>query len=259
MSQIRQIKDWRLSGSLGTAYERLLASIGTDEFGANVRDSVLSWSKGVRRIYLFEATGRLETSLQYYFGEPGLVSLFPDYLKSYLRLDPVCDAYLAAPAFSDIVLQIVRPGDIRSPGFRQRVFDDAGIIERASVIQRGPDSWRAISVARHVTQGCFSEGELDALLDLACLVLPMVPLHRSRGNGQQALSVSQLEERFRNRYENLTLRECQVCARAVIGMSVEATAQDLGIAKTSVVTYRHRAYQRLNVASPFELCRLVTH
>ena len=42
-------------------------------------------------------------------------------------------------------------------------------------------------------------------------------------------------------------------------MSVEATARELGIAKTSVLTYRQRAYQRLGVASPFELCALVTH
>jgi len=42
-------------------------------------------------------------------------------------------------------------------------------------------------------------------------------------------------------------------------MTVEATALDLGIAKTSVLTYRKRAYQRLQVTSPFELCALVTH
>jgi hypothetical protein len=42
-------------------------------------------------------------------------------------------------------------------------------------------------------------------------------------------------------------------------MSVDATAADLGIAKTSVLTYRQRAYQRLQIASPFELCALVTH
>ena len=41
-------------------------------------------------------------------------------------------------------------------------------------------------------------------------------------------------------------------------MSVEATAADLGIAKTSVLTYRQRAYQRLAVTSPVALRALVT-
>jgi DNA-binding CsgD family transcriptional regulator len=71
--------------------------------------------------------------------------------------------------------------------------------------------------------------------------------------------VTQLEDRFASRFARLTLRERQVCARAAIGMSVEATALDLDIAKTSVLTYRRRAYQRLGVTSPFELCALVTH
>jgi DNA-binding CsgD family transcriptional regulator len=42
-------------------------------------------------------------------------------------------------------------------------------------------------------------------------------------------------------------------------MSVEATALELGIGKTSVLTYRQRAYQRLRVTSALELCALVAH
>ena len=259
MSDIRQIRDWRASTRLGGVYERLLSSIGTEEFGSTVRDSVLSVAAGARRIYLFEATGRLDTSLQYFFGEPGLAELFPAYLKSYLRLDPVSDAYRAAPAHSDVALQRVRPADIPSPGFRRRIFDEAGIVERVSVIQRGPDSWRVINVARHVSDGCCTDSELTSLVGLACLLLPMLPLNRNRQSGPLALTVAQLEDRFAKRYGSLTLRERQVCARAAIGMSVEATALDLGIGKTSVLTYRQRAYQRLKVTSPFELCALVTH
>lgn len=244
---------------MGAAYERLLSSIGTEEFGSTVRDSVMSVTAGARRIYLFEATGRQETTLQYFFGEPGLADLFPAYLKSYLRLDPVGEAYRAAPACSNVALQRVYPTDIASPGFRRRIFDDAGIIERVSVIQRGPDSWRAMNVARHASDGCFSDTELGSLVSLACLLLPMLPLNRKRGSGRLTLSVAQLEERFASRYGSLTQRERQVCARAALGMSVEATALDLGIGKTSVLTYRQRAYLRLKVTSPFELCALVTH
>jgi DNA-binding CsgD family transcriptional regulator len=42
-------------------------------------------------------------------------------------------------------------------------------------------------------------------------------------------------------------------------MGVEATAMELGIASSSVLTYRQRAYQRLGVASSLELRALVTH
>jgi len=66
-----------------------------------------------------------------------------------------------------------------------------------------------------------------------------------RAAGRLTLAVAQLEERFASRYGNLTKRERQVCARAALGMSVEATALDLGSGKTSVLTYRQRAYLRL--------------
>ena len=259
MKEIRQITHWNACTTTGVVYERLLGAIGTAGFGSVVRDSVMSLTAGARRIYLFEATGREDSSLQYFFGEPGLVDVFPAYRRWFLRQDPVCDAYQAAPACSDVALQRIRPPAIASPDFRRRIFDDAGIIERISVIQRGSDAWRVMNVSRHVSDGYFSDEELGALVGLACLALPMLPLNRQRGAGPLPLTVPALEERFANQFETLTARERQVCARAAIGMSVDATAMDLGIARTSVLTYRRRAYQRLKVTSPFELCALVTH
>jgi len=258
LTDIRQVKHWHSPTTIGAAYERLLGAIGTDEFGVAVRDAVLSVTGGVRRIYLYEATGRETTSLQYFFGEPGLVELFPAYRKWYLRLDPIYEAYRAAPSRSDVALQRVRPADIDSPGFRRRVFDDAGIVERASVIQRGADSWRCINVARHSSEGCFSDAEISSLIGLACLILPMLPLNRERESQEPSLSIADLEERFAARHNMLTKRERQVCARAAKGMSVEATATELKIAKSTVLTYRQRAYERLRVGNAFELCGLVT-
>jgi len=259
LSDIVQIKDWRTSAATATVYEKLLGAIGTEDFGTQVRDSVMSLTAGARRIYLFEATSREDSSLQYFFGEPGLVELFPAYRKWYLPLDPVCDAYRAAPTCTDVAMLRIRPCDIDSPGFRRRIFDTPGIIERVSVIQRGADAWRVMNVARHASDGNFSDDEIGSLISLACLVLPMLPLNRMRRVAPMPLSVPQIEERFAKQYDCLTVRERQVCARAAIGMTVEATALDLGIAKTSVLTYRQRAYQRLGVTSPIELSALVTH
>ena len=259
MPEIKQINDWRMPGKIGGAYEKLLATIGTEEFGSTVRDCIASVTAGMRRIYLFEATGREHSTLQYYFCEPGLTDLLPSYTKHYLRLDPVWDAYRAAPADRDMALLRIRPGDIASPGFRRRFFEEGGIVERVSVIQRGPVQWRVVNVARHESEGCFRTEELESLVALASLALPMLPLNRERSQRSTQLSVPQLEDRFASRFSELIERERQVCARAAIGMSVEATALDLEIAKTSVLTYRRRAYQRLSVTSPYELCSLVTH
>jgi DNA-binding CsgD family transcriptional regulator len=116
-----------------------------------------------------------------------------------------------------------------------------------------------MNVARHASAGCFTDGEIEALVGMACLVLPMLPLNRRLPAALPELTPGQMEERFATRFGSLTPRERQVCARAALGMSVEATALDLGIARTSVLTYRRRAYQRLGVKSPFALRALVTH
>jgi DNA-binding NarL/FixJ family response regulator len=259
LSHISQITEWRASAMTGLYYDRLLATLGTDGFGVTVRDAVLSLTTGARRIYLFEAAGDEDSSLQYYCGEPALADLFPAYCKWYLPQDPVREGYEATPRPRDVAVQRVRPEHIPSAGFRRRVFQDAGILERVSVIQRGADDWRVMSVARHASNGYCSDTEIDALVSLAFLVLPMLPYNRRKPKVRPALSVAQLEARFETRFSELTRRERQVCARAAMGMSVDATALELGVARSSVLTYRQRAYQRLKVTSPVELCGLVTH
>jgi len=55
----------------------------------------------------------------------------------------------------------------------------------------------------------------------------------------------------------MPIRTGAMTARAAMGVSVDATARDIGVAKSSVLTYRQRAYQRPSVRSPVELSALV--
>jgi DNA-binding CsgD family transcriptional regulator len=257
--ELTQVHDWRASTGMSADYERMLASIGSEDFGSTVRDSIMALTAGARRVYLFEAAGREQNDLQYSFCEPAVAELFSAYNRWYQPLDPVCDAYKAVSRDNEVAILRIRPDDIASSAFRRQFYDDRGIVERLSIIQRGRDAWRVLSVARHRSDGYFSDEEVGVILGLACLALPMLPLNRGSPIRPRKLGVSQLEERFADRYPDLTLRQRQVCARAAVGMTVEATALDLGIAKTSVLTYRQRAYQRLGVTSPIELRALVTH
>jgi DNA-binding CsgD family transcriptional regulator len=259
MPHVTPVQDRRADAATGASYETLLRTLGTPHFGPAARDAVMAAAPAVRRIYLFEAAGRDHNAVRYFFGEQGLADLFPAYRRWYLRQDPVWDACRAAPHCGDVALQTVRAADLPHGDFRRRVFDDAGIVERVSVIQRGPAGWRGMNVARHASSGVFSQGEIHALVGLACLMLPMIPLHRERHAEVAQLSVAELEQRFARRFASLTARERQVCARAAAGLDVAATALELGIGKSSVLTYRQRAYQRLSVASPVELLALVTH
>ncbi len=259
MAELNQIKYLRAPVAMGPVYEKLLDAMDSEKFGATVLDSLNAITTGVRRLYLFEATSQEENQLQYYSCEPYVVDLFPTYKKWYLPEDPIREAYRAAPACSDVVLQRIRPGDISCPQFRQCFFEAGGIVERISIVQKGEHAWRGMSVARHKSHGCCSDDEITALLELAYLALPIMSRNARHRQQQDTMSVTELEERFASRFARLTSRERQVCARAVSGMTVEATAKDLGIARTSVLTYRQRAYQRLNVNSSLELCSLFVH
>ncbi len=96
---------------------------------------------------------------------------------------------------------------VRRTSFRTASGDASskmpGSWKRISIIQRGADAWRAINVARHASDGCCSDDELDSLIGLACLMLPMLPLNRKKKAAP--LTVEQLEERFAMRYADLTL------------------------------------------------------
>ena len=79
--------------------------------------------------------------------------------------------------------------------------------------------------------------------------------------GQSLQSKETALRHFRQRLlvldRGLTGRELDVMARAIIGMTAEGTALEINIKKSSVVTYRKRAYVRLGVSSLPELFRLV--
>jgi DNA-binding CsgD family transcriptional regulator len=256
ITQVREARGLRLDNR---TYEQLLLAMGTAAFGPAVREAVTARTAGARRVYLFEATARDRTTLHYCSVESSISPLLPAYLAFYQPQDPLGEMFRAAPLPGDMAIQRLTPDDISSGAFRRRFFDAPGIIERIAILQRGVDGWRGINIARHRSTGLCSDGELSSLIALASIVLPMLPAHRQRVSRLDVPDVGELEQRFARRHAGLTARERQVCARAALGLSVEDTARELGIAPTSVVTYRQRAYQRLGVSSTIALRAIVTH
>ena len=63
------------------------------------------------------------------------------------------------------------------------------------------------------------------------------------------MTLTMMQQRLAAVPGGLSARECEVCARAIAGLTIEGTALDLNIRKTSVITYRQRAYQKLGISS----------
>jgi len=259
MRHLQLITECRWPAAFSATYERLLRAVGTEEFESVVHRTVESTAQGVRRIYLFESSGPDESQLQYSSYEPGIQELLPLYLEKYRRTDPYNDACRAIPRPAGFALLRLGSGDAMPAGLRRHFFEETGIAERLSVVHRGERSWRVMNVSKHRSFGRFTDSEISSILTLASVMLPMLPLNSARKSGSSGshLTVEQYEARFARRFPQLTQRERQVCARAAIGMTVEGTALDLGVGKTSVLTYRKRAYQRLQISSSYELSALV--
>ena len=69
--------------------------------------------------------------------------------------------------------------------------------------------------------------------------------------------VAQAEQALADRAPRLSLRERQVCARIAVGLTADGIGADLGVAPSTVVTLRKRAYAKLGVHNRLALARLV--
>lgn len=258
---IRMTPPGAIEPAVINAYERALGALNGPSFETAV-DSAFSEIVPSARLYMFEGAGRRgPTQLRVARCEPDIQPYLDSYERQYEPTDPVRDAVDFLPQSETVLMRVV-PADIQPVGFRNRFFDACEIVERNSLLQRtATGGWRCMSISRNSAMGPCSDRELSHFVALAQLLLPMM----SRHWGQDAtaiapkMSIAEIEQRFADSFPELSRREREVCARAALGVSVEGTALDLGIAGTSVLTYRKRAYARLSVSGPYELACLVMH
>ncbi|CAN5451072.1 hypothetical protein BH09PSE4_BH09PSE4_04640 [soil metagenome] len=238
-------------------YESTLNAVGASgfyrTFSRALRDGM-----HVDRLYLFEGAERNTPLIaEVEAGKPQVTG--STYARRFLPDDPLQAAIDLARTENAVVRLSVTPADIIVPSYRL-MLERAGIAQRISFVRSRRKAWRCLTVARRGASGTFSPEELAWLGGFYRLVTPLIDRHREltgevvQDRGQR---IVELEERFAQRHPELTEREREVCARAAIGMSVEGAALDLGVAISSVLTYRKRAYRRLGVSAANELARLV--
>ena len=249
----------QVCGTVLRAYENVLAALKAPEFESAVVESFRS-SLAWERLYIYQGAWNEDAALKMARYEPSLAPMLPLYLSEYRHTDPLKVAVEALDDQTQTVVLRLDPADIPHEEYRRAFFEDRDIVERVSVLQRSERGWRGVNIARHRRAGRCSETDISTLIGLGQLILPIVEKHFD-GQASQAWreNLTDIEARFQQGFPGLTERERQVCARAALGMSVEATALDLGIGRTSVLTYRRRAYGRLHVTSPYELAALVLH
>jgi DNA-binding CsgD family transcriptional regulator len=261
MSQLRSFLGLRGSTGIDGAYRRFVEAFGRADLGTAV-DAAFSAIAPIDRFYVYDqmpdfATPPTILAARY---ESCLADRVHHWSDRFRFTDPVRKALAAAQEPGAMVVLKVGPGDISEADYRIPFFDKAQIVERLSIVQRQADRWLVVHAARRRATGPFGERDVAAMAGLAQLVLPLALRQRDllvRRQRPDAWRAEDLERRFVWLCPKMTRRERQVCARALLGMTTEATALDLGIGGASVQTYRRRAYARLGISSSYQLARLL--
>lgn len=242
------------------AYDSLLSLLGTKRFEEGFLSTVHSMVNDVDRIYCFEQQVQGHSPILYSSWVPTKNSsaLIDRYRLLYHRVDPI---RLALPKIRQESCAAItfHSDEIQNDEYRSSCFEQFSIRHRLSVVKHMDGRWLTLSVARR--SSAFTPHEVDALAGLGRLALPMIvknqelQIKTAGGN----FSVTEMERRLEALGVGFTARERQVCARTLVGMSAEGAAIDLGISLGTTLTYRQRAYRRVNVSNVMQLAALVMH
>jgi DNA-binding CsgD family transcriptional regulator len=149
--------------------------------------------------------------------------------------------------------------DIEDRQYRQ-CFEATNVQERLSYFTRAFDSLYQLSIYRGPGRRAFSQPEMRMFATLGGLLMATALQHANRcgmtTRPTGPMTIDAIQRRLAALPGELSEREREVCARAIAGKTIEGTALDLNIRRTTVITYRERAYQKLHVSSLNELVAL---
>lgn len=161
------------------------------------------------------------------------------YTRRFHKLDPAAQARASVPANSGFA-RAVNAKEILQLDYRTLCFERPGFAEKLCFGWRLPGQWLGLNFYRRRLQGERETAQLSALANVALTAMQ----RRSAAPVSLAL---RLERKLARHCPELTRREREVCARTLAGASAQAIAEQLGIGAASVLTYRQRAYQRLQI------------
>lgn len=178
------------------------------------------------------------------------------YAGGHYRDDPNVDVLFDRDREPGVKVTYMRRDEISRPFYRMWCYDRAQILDRLSLLTTTEHGHSmSISFYRATKSGEFSDADREALMTFSPLVRAVTLRHIGLP-GSQDRSVETLMVRIRERFPHLSRREVETVAGVVAGLTAEQIGEWLGIARTSVITHRKRAYSHLGVANQRELVAL---
>lgn len=248
--------------AVADAMAEAIGAIGTGDFPQYLL-SFLNAVAGTDLCSAFERTP--DGSLHYLFaaGEHPSIANFAEtasiaYARRYWQRDRTTQRALAR---ADGGVHLVRQAwnGIADPDYRRDCYERAGIVERLTLYSTRAHTVFA-SAYRTRESGHSSPAQVAALERLAPAICALVERHTaltratSREDGPP---LHELSRRLLESGRDLSAREAGVAAGLLLGRSQREIAEATGVAVSSVITYRRRAYRKLGVDNRRALGALV--
>lgn len=170
------------------------------------------------------------------------------YARNYWQRDRTTQRALIQSAGT---VQLVRQAwnGITDPDYRRACYERGGIVERLTLYAGGARPLFA-SAYRTRTSGHSSSSEVEALGKAAGLIMAMLAKHLEMKHRPVEAGGMPLHEHARRLLDSghaLSEREAAVAAALFLGRTQREISEATGIALSSVITYRRRAYRKLCV------------
>ena len=225
--------------------EPCLALIGADGFAPAFLEAVRGTGAGQVMVFSYR-TQDAACLLSINFAQGGLgPRLAAEYLRSGFRDDPLRARILSLAPRSAEVVRLDAIIGAMDDAYRARFFEAPGLADKVAVLAAGDGLRLILNLYRSQPGRPWDDDLLRVLARMALIHFETRLGQRGRDATPEALM-------------GLSGRERAVCMGILSGRKAEAIAHDLGIAPTSVATYRQRAYAKLGVTSRaglFAICR----
>ncbi len=187
-----------------------------------------------------------------------------DYVDSFYKHDPnIQNIFQTEGEFIQTNQQDLEKN--YDPTYKQHFFNQNGLIDKASSVGKIEDGFVYCNFYRMTDSGLYSPGDRKLIERLLPAVTALISSHYrmyqllhpkeewQAGENHVPSLVHNIISKAMPPFDRLTGREREVCERIVLGYTSEAISLDLNIKRTSVITYRRRAYEKLGISTQNEL------
>lgn len=149
----------------------------------------------------------------------------------------------------------MRPAEVRDARLRECVYPQ--LVDRVLICAADGPNHHLVSLLRWQPNRPFRPEEVERIEQhadhFASLVRKHIQLSVTQATADDALESAERIEQCLADSHALPLRERQVCARVILGMTSPEMGRELGISPDTVISYRRRVYVRLGVNDEREL------